>query len=433
MRTELAVEMVEAHLQKLSDRLSKGQGVNAALVARLRGAAEAGPEQLDEAIRALHARALFALVAVDSKLGRAYALGHELAEISLGPHNRLSFDRAFGARVVTVKDRLADLASSLPPHASRAVVLSLRAWEVWAAEPKLDGRWLDWPKDGAGVKVALARQGERWRDLLAGDKLGQDMLDTSHYLQAARSMIRAMVRTVIRFIRPLLPLLVLPALLLAAGIYILIKGDSKTLGLLTTVAGLVGITGAGVRARLGHVATRLQSQLWGAALDRAIGEAALVGPEEWDAKVTEVEVPASGPAPKAAANLETLRAFRRAVDSGSARRIQALLAPNAEFVHDGLREQKSGDIARWLSRLPAGSRIASQPEELESPGPSVLVSLHGDDPAEVWWIQEGKVRYWQELPTDREARAVALQLSQGHLVDLGEGAEPSATEPVPPA
>jgi hypothetical protein len=77
-------------------------------------------------------------------------------------------------------------------------------------------------------------------------------------------------------------------------------------GAIAAAAGVLGITGAGIRARLGGVATRLQSRLWGAELDFAIADAILTGPEGWGASVKDVAVPASGAAPRVAANPEVL-------------------------------------------------------------------------------------------------------------------------------
>lgn len=421
MRAELAVDLIESNLRKLRRRLTNVKDIEPGRIATLRFALGQDTGTLKSAIEALHLDTLFAFAAADAKLGRAYTLGHELADLCLGPHDEGSFHRAFGAPVVTIKDRLADLTSSFPPHACRAVVLSLRAWETWAAEPKLEGEPLSWKRDSAGVEVALARQGELWRDLLAGDKQGQDMLDTRHYVLAARSMVKAMVRTVLHFFVPLMPLLAGPLVVFGGGIAILLLTSSKGLGAVFTAFGAIGITGAGVRARLGSIATSLQSQLWGAALDRAIGEAALIGPTGWDAKVAGVEVPASGAAPKAAANIETLRNFRRALDSGSPRKIGKLLAPNADFRDGSGPCPGPNEVAQWLSRLPAGAMIAAEPSRIESPGPSVLVSSRKDGAAEVWWIQEGKVRYWREFADRGEANAAALELSLGRRTAHGNG------------
>jgi hypothetical protein len=411
MRAKLAVDLIESNLQKLSGRLRSVKGIDVRLVAGLRSALVRKNEKaIENAIKDLHVEALFALAAADSRLGRAYALGYELADVCLEPCDRCSFESAFGTQVVPVKDRLADLASSLPAHSSRAVVLSLRAWEVWAAEPELNGKGLSWTRDGAGVEAALRRQGVLWRDLLAGDKEGQDMLNTNHYVRAASSLIAAMVSTAWRFMRPLWLPLGLMTLSLLAGIALLLFTGSggKALGTILAAAGAIGITGAGIRARLGDVAGELQSQLWGAELDLAIAQAVLIGPVGWDAKVE--NVPASGAAPKVAANLETLSEFRKRVKTKSARRICDLLAPDAEFVLPGDEPVLGARaVAEWLREEPQSKRIATEPDRVDAVAPGILVS-HLKSGAAVWRVREGKVR-WREGFGDAEAalqRALSL-------------------------
>jgi hypothetical protein len=403
MRAKLAVELVDSNLQKLDRRLANSKRIDPRRIPALRLAIQRRQEVLEEAINELHLEALFALASADAKLSRAYALGYELADICLEPSDRRSFEDAFGTQAVAAKDRLADLASSFPPHASRAVVLSLRAWEEWAAEPKLNGKRLNWSSDGAGVKSALRRQGVLWRDLLAGDKQGQDMLDTSHYIQAASSLIASTVSTIKGFMRPLRWLLLLLLACLFGGLILFFVFGAKVFGSILAALGAIGITSAGIRARLGDVTGHLQSQLWGAELDRAIAEAVLTGPDGWDAKVEDVHVPASGAPPKTAANLETLREFRDGVRSGSKRRIARLLAPEAEFVVPGgrpVRGQKS--VAEWLLKEPQATRIGTEPGSVVGVKPGVLVSSL-DGGAAVWRVREGKVRWRKGFATVSEA------------------------------
>jgi hypothetical protein len=417
MRAKLAVELVDSNLQKLDRRLANSKRIDSRRIPALRLAVEQRQEILEKAINDLHLEALFALASADAKLSRAYALGYELADICLEPSDRHSFENAFGTQAVAAKDRLADLASSFPPHASRAVVLSLRAWEEWAAEPKLDGKRLKWSRDGAGVKSALRRQGVLWRDLLAGDKQGQDMLDTSHYMQAASSLVASMVSTIWGFMRPLRGPLLLLLACLVGGLVIFFVGGSKVIGSILAAFGAIGITSAGIRARLGDVTGHLQSQLWGAELDRAIAEAVLTGPDDWDAKVEDIHVPASGAPPKTAANLETLREFRDGVRSGSERRIARLLAPEAEFVlprGEPVRGQKS--VAKWLLKQPQAVRIGTEPESVVGVKPGVLVSSL-DGGAAIWRVREGKVRWRKGFDTVSEALREARSLGAPPLGD----------------
>ncbi len=398
MRARLAVNLVEANLQKLRGRFSSVRDVRAGCTEELRKAVGIDEERLRRAIADLHLEALFALTAADSTLGRAYSLGYELADICLEPSDQCSFENAFGTQAVPVRDRLADLASSFPPHSSRAVVLSLRAWEVWAAEPEIDGEQLSWGRDGAGVRAALRRQGMLWRDLLSDDKHGQDMLDTGHYVHAATSLVATMAKTLRHFARPfLLPLLGL-VILFIAGLVLLATG-SKAVGALLAAAGALGITGAGIRARLGDVAGELQSQLWGAELDVAIAEAILIGPIGWDAKVE--NLPARGAQPKVAQNAQTLCDLRKQIRLKSRKAIEALLAPDVEFVlPDGQSWRGSKDVAKWLCETSQAQRIAEEPDGVRAVTAGILVSRLGNGAA-VWRVREGKIR-WREGFDDAE-------------------------------
>ena len=412
MRAELAVDLIEADLRKLGPRLAQAKEVDLGLIADLRTMIEKTGGRIEAAVGNLHREVLFVLVAADAGLGRAYELGYELADICLEPHDLPSLEGAFGVQATAVKDRLADLSSSFPPHAGRAVVLSLRAWEAWAAEPTLKGRPLSWDNDGAGVEDALRRQGMLWRDLLAGDKKGQDMLDTGHYIQAASSLVATMVPTVWRFARPLWRPLGLLFLSLVAGIAILVLAPSsaRALGTVLAVAGAIGITGAGARARMAEVTGELQSQLWGAELDRAIAEAVLVGPDGWDARVEDIHVPASGAAPQVSTNIETLSRFRSAVGSGSPDEIAKLLAPDAEFVlPDGDRARGAKAVAKWLCQEPQATQIAGEPDEVEAVAPGVIVSRFGKRAA-VWRVRERKIRWRQGFADAAAAQEMARTL-----------------------
>jgi hypothetical protein len=409
--------MVESGLMKLETGLINSQGLHSH---RTRSMRQCIKREAYETLRArakkLHGDALLTLMASDSRLGRAYALGHELSEISLDCKSEEDLTAAFSAKVVTAKDHLADLASSFPSHAGRAVLLSLQTWETWAASPMLDGDDLDWKKDGAGVTVALARQGELWRDLLTGDKVGQDMLDMHHYAQAVKSMLTKAIRDARRSLAPLLFVLILPTFIVIAGIVIILRGNSQTLGAVVAAGGAI-LGGASFRARVGVLSTHLQDHLWGAALDEAIGEAVLVGPEKWGQTVA--SVPASGAPPKASANLERLTEFQRAVARGSVRKLEKLIAPGATFMPcDDPLGQPVEDVATWLLGLPAINRIARTPDETKSPWPSVLVSHRTKDEKDgidVWWIQEGKIRFWREFTKKDDADEIAFLLAKGDL------------------
>jgi hypothetical protein len=416
LRARLAADLVESNLGKLSDRLIPRR-IDPGKLATLRAALAEDRDSLRRAIEALHSELLLTLAVADSKLGRGYAIGHELADVCLRPNDRESFDNAFGMPVVNIKNRLSDLSSSFPPHSSRAVALSLRAWEAWAAEPELDGNRLEWERHGAAVQAALDRQGMLWRDLLAGDKRGQDMLDTSHYVKAASSLMRKMASTVWKFVSPIWWQLTALAVVVIAGIALYIAGV-KAIGSVVAITGALGITGAGIRSRLGKVAGELQSQLWGAELDLAIGEAVLIGPEGWGISVDEIYVPASGAPSRVAANLRTLRQLRHFVKKGSTRRVVTLLAPEPVFEDPGGEMLEAPvEVAKWLIGGPMREEVLEEPLAIDAVGSNVLVT-HLDGAAHVWRIKEERVRRWKRFEKFDEARADA------HAIGRRREAEP---------
>ena len=409
-RTELTVDRIAAGLHKLGASLSAA-GIAPVRVAKLREVLAGGredPDELRERIEKLHVEVLFALTAADFRLGKAYGLGRELADTCMGPDDRPSFDRAFG-QLVDLKNWLADLASAFPPHASRAVVLSLRAWEKWAAQPRLEGKPLTWRSQGPGVRAALRRQAELWRTLLCGEKQGQDMLNTDDYLKAANGLVAGMSSAIWRFLKPLALPLTAVILLLGTGIALLVLTGTvlKVVGAMLAAAGAVGITGAGIRARLSTVATQLETRLWGVELDLAIANAVLTGPEGWGAEIAAIEVPPTGVEPRIAANLQTLRAFRDAVGAGDEVKVKELLAPDAEFTVGAEAKDGSDAIVSWLSgNPPEARRIATAPRQIVAGRPGALVA-YIDPGADVWRLREGKVRRWQSFSDHNEARDAA--------------------------
>jgi hypothetical protein len=411
-RSELVVDLIEAGVRKLRDQLGPN-GVDEEAAEELRKGLKARAKDLRavrQRIERVHLGLLFALTAADFRLGKAYALGHALAETCLLPEDRTSFDRAFGPRIVSVKNWLADLASVLPPHAGRAVALSLRTWESWAAEPTQDGEPLDWPERGAGVRAALRRQGELWRDLLAGEKSAPDMLDTSHYLRAASALVAALSSSLWRFLRPLALPLGVAILLLGGGIALLLVSGTagQVVGAIAAAAGAAGITGAGLRARLGKAATYLENRLWGAELDLAIAEAVLIGPSGWGASVGRVALPATGAPPRTAEDIETLAEFRDAVRDKREQELAELLAADAEFIAGGRPRRGRDAVVEWLRSAPESSRIASEPERVVAARPGYLVT-YLEPGADLWRLQEGRIRRWQSF-TDRDEARVAAGL-----------------------
>ena len=198
-----------------------------------------------------------------------------------------AFLQLFGARVVKVQAALADLASSLPQHAARAVALSLAQWMYWAGKPELNKHPVVWPDPA--VAAALGRQGEVWRAVLAGEKRGQDMLSADDYFSAMWQLAkRQFLKRPWLWIGSILLLLVLGggiALVSTQGIGL------KIFGGFVALLGAAGISTASLKTLTGNLARDLESQLWGAELDFAIANAVTVPPGEWRVNLRKIDTP----------------------------------------------------------------------------------------------------------------------------------------------
>jgi hypothetical protein len=74
---------------------------------------------------------------------------------------------------------LADLATRLPDHASRAVRVSMARWKI-ATKDGADSKLFK-EEDPGVVHRELRRQVEIWRSMLTGEKQATDMLGTDGY------------------------------------------------------------------------------------------------------------------------------------------------------------------------------------------------------------------------------------------------------------
>jgi hypothetical protein len=358
---------------------------------------------------AAHTGLQMALWAADFRLGKAYALGHTLAETCLLPKDQASFEHAFGARLVDVEDNLADLASNLPRHSSRAVSLSLRIWEQWAVNPKLGKKPLTWPNPG--VSAALHRQGELWRSVLSGEKLGQDMLQASSYVAA----FKALVRRTLRFGPMVWVILAAIVLALGGGIYLLVA-QSGTLAKLggagLSALAAVGVSGSALKRQLSNIATEFEGQLWQAELDWAIAQAITVQPGEWNVKLRNVDVPARGRDPRVEANTATLHRLQAAIAGRNQAKVRKLLHSRCEQQSDGSILASGADqVAGWLGQQPP---LAVLPTLLSAGRrPGTLLSEHGLDAHAsesswfVWTFRHAKIAQVLEYHDEFAARLAA--------------------------
>jgi hypothetical protein len=356
-----------------------------------------------------HTKLQMALWAGDFRLGKAYDLGHTLAETCLHPMDQASFDHAFSARLVDVEDTLADLASNFPAHSSRAVSLSLCLWEQWAVNPKLNKQPLRWPNPG--VRAALHRQGELWRAVLSGEKCGKDMLQSANYAAAFKALFRRTLS-----LGPMLwVLLGLIPLALGGGIYLLATQSgtiAKLGGAALSALAAVGISGSALKRQLSSIGAEFEGQLWQAELDWAIAEAITVPPGPWNVKFKNVDVPARGRDPRVEANTAALRRLRAAIAAGSLAKVRELIHSTCERRSDGGTLARTGDeVAGWLVQQ---RPLASKPKQLAAGRrPGTLFCEHEIDAnaAESWWFvwtfRHGRVSQVFEYGDELSARLAA--------------------------
>ena len=233
-----------------------------------------------EQVRDLHIELVGALAAADFRLGKAYGVGRAIADTCRNPSDVKRLKAELDpARTAMLANWIDDLTSAFPPHAAHSVRASLLIWRDWA------GQATDADASPALWEL-LRRQGDLWRALLSGEKLGTDMLEVDDYLDAADrtfDQLRTMVR---RFLRKFPLLTALIVLLFGGGValvaYALLSQDNVTSTVIAGLGGIltsVGLTWRGIGGSFGKLISGAQRPLWGAALDRVIAEAITLRPE----------------------------------------------------------------------------------------------------------------------------------------------------------
>jgi hypothetical protein len=272
---ELGLAQVQVAISKLHDPVAQS-GLTlpdiAAVRAELRTAD--GAKDRQKLVRAMHVQLTASLGAVDFRLGKAYGLARALADSCRNPTTMPALRAEFGeTRIATLVAWLDDLSSAFPAHAGHSVRESLRRWQQWASRPGEHA-------EDAEVWPLLRRQGDLWRALLSGEKLGVDMLEVDNYLDAADRAFDQMRSLVVRFVRRFPSVAIFAALLFLGGVALIVVGASSA----SVVAGLggiiasVGLTWRGIGGSLGRLIRQLERPLWGAALDAAITDAITLTP-----------------------------------------------------------------------------------------------------------------------------------------------------------
>jgi len=222
-------------------------------------------EQRAAALKRFHIDLLATLTAADFRLGKAYGLGLALADATRFPANyRIELA---SSRVSVLSAWIRDLASAFPPHASRAVAHSLEQWGAWVANTTKSGDATE-----ATVLPHLQPQGRLWRSLLSGEKRPVDTLQQIDYITAGEESLKNAGSLARRFLRHYLwACLGALALLIVGIVVILVAGNPAGIvsGAVAILAGL-GFGWKTIGTSLGAAAARVESPLWGAALDDVV-------------------------------------------------------------------------------------------------------------------------------------------------------------------
>jgi hypothetical protein len=211
------------------------------------------------------------LGAVDFKLGKAYGVGRALLNLTSRPAAGATLaSHLTEARVAPVVAAIDDLSTVLAPHAGHSVRGSIHEWRISVTSGSAVAR------EHADTWLALARQGELWRALLAGEKSGLDMLEIEDYVDAGERMSKRMRTVVLRALKKFPEVMILVLALLAVGIAVLVVFRDSAAAIVAgagTILASVGLTWRGAGRSLGGLAAKLEQPLWGAELDIAIMQA----------------------------------------------------------------------------------------------------------------------------------------------------------------
>jgi len=263
---EAGLALPDADLEELGERIDAEQ-----------------VEERREAVVRVDSKTLAALSASDFRLGKAYGVGAALMNLTTRPSPSATLrEHLTEAGIAPVLAAIDDLSSALPQHAGHSVRESVREWQksVDAGSPVAPDTPETW--------LQLARQGELWRAVLAGEKRGLDLLEIEDYVDAADRLANRMGSMAVRVVRRFPWVVAAVVLLFAVGVVLLAVTDSAA----AVVAGAgailasLGITWRGAGRSLGGLAAKLERPLWGAELDTAITQAITLLERESERDVT---------------------------------------------------------------------------------------------------------------------------------------------------
>ncbi len=275
-RSVMRLDQIDAALSTLAPTLqAAGQTLPSTTRVRARFTAEhADVEEARKAINALHFEIIAAVSAAGISLGKAYGLGRALADTCQPPADAEALGERFGHfRLENLRAWLNDLATTLPDHSAKAVLVSISRWEAWAANARSVGA-VDFERAASSVKAILRRQGEMWRTVLCGEKGARDGLTPEDYVQAGKAVARRAIRlacaALARYLWALVIVLVVVALVI---VLVLTSPTSQLVTGIGAALAAFGITWKGVGSVTEKLSLALGRPLWGSELDAAVSNA----------------------------------------------------------------------------------------------------------------------------------------------------------------
>jgi hypothetical protein len=318
-RTQFGIAEVEAGLRRLGLA-----GTDAPSTEELSDTFEdraVDSEKVKRSVYQLHLAILRECNAADRALGKAYELGRSLADTCPGQIDGKSMAKQLNRyRLDELGRWLADLASRLPDHSSRAVRISMARWKIAAKDGESSALFAQ--DDLGTVHRALDRQLQIWRSLLTNEKQAKDMLGTDGYAKAVGFAVRDSRRLITDYLWRFLPFVLLALALLGAGVLGLLtyKDTSKVIASAAAVAGALGISWKGIAATLGRAADEIEKPIWAASVDLVVADAI-------------TQAPASSVSLSVAANLSTAAGGTpETAHTLAARRARNVLPPGSDTV-----------------------------------------------------------------------------------------------------
>ncbi len=205
------------------------------------------------------------LAASDPNLGKAYGLGRALSDTVRSTADQVELGERFKHfRLENLRRWLNDLASELPAHSGKGVLLSLSRWEGWAANVAVVSDD-DWAPAQENVRRTLRKQGELWRAALCGEKNPRDALTADAYANAANDVARRGLAIGARVLaRYGVAITLVVTAVIALAVFVVTNPTSQLVTGIGAVAAALGITWKGV----GSVSEQLCIRARKAALGR---------------------------------------------------------------------------------------------------------------------------------------------------------------------